>query len=230
MSVSKMDGRWCGGGNGIRMAIAGWLTAVGLATHAARAELIEYSVNMNTSALAAVPGNYALWFMLTDGDGIANTSVMIDNFKFGGGAGPAGPITLSEDGVNFFFDSVDPFTPGGTLGFDLHVTSTATGLPTPDLFSFSILDLGADLLDPIDDVELPSDSPFGVGFVDMELGGGLTPGVPVTYESFGAPLVTDTSAVPMPLPGVALAGLALLAPLGLARGRQRGRAAAAAAV
>src|SRR5271167_1357003 len=112
------------------------LLAVGLFAFipaAARADVINYDMSMNTAPLIGHPaGPFSLEFQLNDGSGTGddNNTAVLSNFTFGGGApvgapsliggatGDAGSsITITES--SFFNQFIQQFTPGNQLDFDL---------------------------------------------------------------------------------------------------------------
>lgn len=117
------------------------------------ADLI-FDVTLNTIPLigdSAAP--FYLDFQLNDGSGIAfgNNTATLSNFDFGGGAaaGPPNPtggasgdlttsVTISD--TEFLNEFYQEFTPGATLKFRVQLTTNDEGGPTPDQFSFAILD------------------------------------------------------------------------------------------
>jgi len=124
---------------------------------------ITYHVNLDTSVLVGI-SSLELDFQLVDGDGVNNSSALINQFDFGDGSpdGTATPtggasgdlssaILLSDvDVLNWVFQG---FTPGNVLSFDVTLTSTATGV-TPDSFAFGIYDVSANVFDLFVQVDL----------------------------------------------------------------------------
>ena len=147
-----------------------WVLATGLVALVpvvSRADL-AFTVTLNTSGLIGhAAGPFALDFQLVDGSGLGegNNTVTISNFTFGGGAA-AGSATLvggvigslgaglSLHDTVFFNEFTQGFTAGSTLSFDVHTTTNVDAGPTPDEFSFAILDKSG--------VELPTTDPTGV--------------------------------------------------------------------
>jgi hypothetical protein len=126
---------------------------------AAQADVI-YQATLNTTPLIGnAAGPLSLDFQLV---GTGNNTVTLSNFQFGGGAadtlgtGPFdGPINGASgslhtsvtlnDGAAFFNEFTQAFTPGSTLSFQVRLTTNVV-TPTPDQFSFGILDsLGNDI-------------------------------------------------------------------------------------
>jgi hypothetical protein len=132
-------------------------------------------ITLDTSPLVAgVTGPYYLDFQLVDGDALANNSVLLSGFDFGGGFAVGAPIlaggatgdvnagaTLTDS--SFFNELVQEFTPGNLLSFSV-TFSTNFVAPTPDRFTFAVLNssffevptaglgselLGIDLREPI---------------------------------------------------------------------------------
>jgi hypothetical protein len=119
-----------------------------------RADAI-YSVSLDTSPLIGeAAGPFSLAFEFTDGSGTgdANNTVILSNFQFGVGGSASGLPTMfggatgdTASGItlidNSFFNAlVQPFNPGTMLGFSLQASTNVDAGPTPDEFSFSILD------------------------------------------------------------------------------------------
>jgi hypothetical protein len=127
-----------------------------LAASASHATRIGFNVSLGTSPLIGnSAGPFYIDFQLNDGSGIGdkNNTVTINNFLFGGGnpvGSPLPPIggasgdlfsfvSITDNG--FLNEFTQQFNPGATLNF--HVTLSLNlddGSPTPDLFSFAILD------------------------------------------------------------------------------------------
>lgn len=153
--------------------IAATLAAIGLFGAPARADYL-YQVQMDTSALVGhAAGPFSIDFQLIDGDGVADNTVTLSQFAFGGG-GPLGAASLTGGASGdlsslvtltdsaFLNAFVQPFTPGATLSFRLSTTSVFAG-GVPDAFSFAILDSTG--------VELPTTG-FSGAFVQLDLEGG----------------------------------------------------------
>lgn len=156
-----------------------------LLSTAAQATAI-YTVTMDTSALAGHPaGPFYLEFQLIDGDGTGdgNNTVVLNNFLFGTGGGALpGPFTIGSVTGDFsagitlsdseFFNLYEQgFTPGDWLSFTVWTTLNADSGPTPDQFSFAILDNT--------ESQLPT-----AGFFDVFLYHDLNPGsVPQVFAS-----------------------------------------------
>lgn len=120
---------------------------------------VIYDVALNTTPLI---GNsnapFALDFQLTSGDtssGVVNT-VTLSQFTFGNGGSAAsgGPfpnsgnalgdlsstVALNTSGGTFFNEFSQFFTPGSMLMFQLNLTNNAQPPPTPDEFTFQLID------------------------------------------------------------------------------------------
>jgi hypothetical protein len=130
---------------------AGLLT---MSASSAGAVPLSFEVVVNTAPLIPLAGSqgpFSLDFQLNGaGTPTANT-VTVGNFEFGvGGSFVGAPTTLGgasgslassialSDAGNFFNELYQRFVPGNVLKF--FVTMTANVTPTPDLFSFAILD------------------------------------------------------------------------------------------
>ncbi len=115
------------------------------------ARAASFTVSLDTSALAlAVLGDFTLDFQLIDGDGVANTTVVLRDFTFGGGSSAGSPtlvggasgslaagLTLQD--TAFFNRAAEGFTPGATLTFLLEVSGSSDPL-SPDFFTMALLD------------------------------------------------------------------------------------------
>jgi len=110
-----------------------------------------FTVTMDTTSLVGVTG-LAIDFQLVDGDGAANSSVVLGEFDFGVGGQAIGVplliggatgnldtmITLTDTG--FFNAFTQEFAAGTLLSFTVTLTADGIGLPAPDRFAFSVLD------------------------------------------------------------------------------------------
>lgn len=120
-----------------------------------RADTISYIVTLNTSPLvghAAAP--FSLDFQFTDGQGTgdSNNTIALSNFAFGSGGSATGIPSLTNGASGslgtavalidsaFFNEFTQGFTPGSQLSFLLQFTNNVDPGPTPDEFSFAILD------------------------------------------------------------------------------------------
>jgi hypothetical protein len=128
-----------------------------------------YTVSLTTAPLSghsAAP--FYLDFQLNDGRGAGdgNNTVTLSHFQFGVGGNAAGtPLTqggasgdlltavVIHDNNALLNDFHQEFIPGDTLSFDLDLT-TQVDSPTPDEFSFALLDNTL--------AELPTQGPFDV--------------------------------------------------------------------
>ena len=121
---------------------------------ASQAAIIQVSIN--TAALLSNPasasGPFYLDFQLNGGSALLGNTATISNFNFGGGSltgtattsgqvsgSLASTVTLTTDSLNSFNEFFQGFTPGSTLTFDVTHTTNVI-VPTPDLFTVSILD------------------------------------------------------------------------------------------
>jgi hypothetical protein len=118
-----------------------------------------YDISLNTSALQGnANGPFALDFQLTSGDttsGILNIA-SLSQFSFGnsGSAGAGQPfsnsgnasgslastVSLSTSGGTFFNEFSQNFVPGNTLSFQLDLSNHPQSGPTPDEFTFQLID------------------------------------------------------------------------------------------
>jgi len=187
---------------------------------------VTFQVQVNTAPLIGHPAApFAINFQLNDGSGTndGNNTATISGFTFGGG-GPAGVpiltggasgdlssvVTLTDS--TFFNDFVQDFTPGASLAFTVDLTTNTDAGPTPDLFSFAILDGSG--------FEIPTTSPIG-GFVIVDITGpnptiqsyssdATTPVPPGDPVDIPAPTITVANTTPIPEPSSALVFLATL--------------------
>jgi hypothetical protein len=184
----------------------------------AQAATITLSLD-TTPLITGTTAPYFINLQLVDGDGLVNNTVAVSNFDFGGG-GAVGLPVLTGDVIGdlgstvvlgdtaFFNDFFQQFTPGAFLSFDVEF-STNFVAPTPDRFTFAILNSGL--------VEVPTTGAGNELF-------GIDLRTPVTLERYpgldvgsGDPILDApvvVSAVPEP------AGLVLLAAGAWAVGRR----------
>ncbi len=115
-----------------------------------RAGAAPVTVVFNTSPLVGMSG-LSFDALLIDGDGGANTSIVMDLFNFGGGAPIGAPVlvggasgslgsSVALNDASFFADFTQHFQAGTQLAFRVNVVTTASGDPQPEGFQFSILD------------------------------------------------------------------------------------------
>ncbi len=116
---------------------------------------IQFQVNVDTSSLVGNPaGPYSLDFQLNDGSGWGDASnwATVSDIKFGGGSATGSANTFggawgdlsssvnlhdSDPLVNEFYQG---FTAGSWLSFTVSLSTQVESGPTPDEFSFAILD------------------------------------------------------------------------------------------
>jgi len=141
----------------ILIATLGCVGSLLLSAAWATATPLTFQVNVNTAPLIPLVGSsgpFYLDFQLNDGSGTlagVNTATM-GGFSFGGGSamgtatllgGATGSLSSTvtlTDGATAFNELFQPFTPGGTLSFLVTLSPTTVDPgPTPDLFSFAIL-------------------------------------------------------------------------------------------
>jgi hypothetical protein len=114
-----------------------------------------FNVSLNTSPLIGnAAGPFYIDFQLIDGSGTgdANNTVKITNFLFGGGdavGSPLPPIGGASGDLSSFVSITDnsflneftqQFNPGSKFSFTVNLTTNVDVGPTPDAFSFAILD------------------------------------------------------------------------------------------
>lgn len=113
-----------------------------------------YNITINTPTLAASPaGPFYLAVQLADGTGTGDgiNSAVLTNIQLGGGStiGPAlllgdawgslsSAVVVTDGAVPSYF--AQPFTPGGTLSFQLDLTTNINSGGVPDCFVVAILD------------------------------------------------------------------------------------------
>jgi hypothetical protein len=155
---------------------------------------VVYNISMNTAPLGGHPASpFSLEFQLNDGSGTndGNNTATLTNFVFNGGAavgsptltgGATGNLTsgLSLTDSSFFNQFIQGFMPGGTLSFQLSLSTNIDSGGTPDQFSFAILDKTG--------TELPTLAP---GFFDVFVQIDIDSANPLV-RTFG----TDTSRSP----------------------------------
>lgn len=183
---------------------------------------LQFQVQLNTSSLVANPtGPFSLDFQLNDGSvwGDANNWATLSNFQFGGGSawgsataigGAMGNLgsTVTLNDSNAYNELYQSFTPGSWLSFTVSLTNWADAGPTPDKFSFAILDSSL--------MNLPTKSLGSDTFLEVNLTG-ANPTL-LTYGSvdglIAAPTVT-------PVPEASTYGIWAAALLGVLAFRQR---------
>jgi hypothetical protein len=121
----------------------------------AAAAPITLHVDVNTAPLiGSGAGPFSIDFQLTDGSGtlaVPNTAT-VSNFVFAGSSAAGSPsliggatgilsstVSLTDSGA-FFNEFFQAFNPGSRFSFDLTLTRNVDPGPTPDAFSFGILD------------------------------------------------------------------------------------------
>jgi hypothetical protein len=125
-----------------------------LTASVASATPLNFHVTVNTASLiGSADAPFSLDFQLIGGNPLGNFA-SITNIQFGGGAATSNPpadgaglrsgnlttgVTLGDNSANFFNEFFQAFTPGNTLNFDVYLTTNPNS-PTPDAFSFAILD------------------------------------------------------------------------------------------
>lgn len=197
---------------------------------------VLYRVGLNTTPLAGhAAGPFALNFQLNDGlgSGDANNTAVLSAFQFGPGGGPLGSPTLVNGATGSLASSItltdsafinsftQGFTPGSQLSFLLRLTTNVDSGPTPDQFSFAILDRTG--------VELPTTNAFFDAFLTIDINspnptpavfGSNTSRIPNGGGSVINTGVVQVQAIPEPASaGLLGAGLVLL----LVRGGLRKR-------
>jgi hypothetical protein len=112
---------------------------------------ITFDLSLDASPLiGGATSPYYFEFQLNDGDGVANTSVTLNNFAFGGGTAIGTPVVFGNalgdtatgitiDDGSFFNEFYQEFQPGNTLSFSVLFDSTLSDPVIPDRFTFAIL-------------------------------------------------------------------------------------------
>lgn len=157
-----------------------------------------FTVSLDTSALIGNPaGPFALDFQLTDGSGSGdgNNTAVVSSFNFHGGNW-GGPASVSLTDSSFFTEFSQTFTAGAALSFNVSLTTAVDAGPTPDRFTFALLDKNGS--------EIPT-----LGFADEFLGVDLNSADPTieTYASDTSRTFLDIAApttAPIPEPNSAL--------------------------
>ncbi|MDB6152369.1 MAG: sorting protein [Chthoniobacteraceae bacterium] len=176
-----------------------------------------YHISINTSSLTSNPGApFSLDFQLNGGGPLSNTAT-VTNFDFGGGSVDSGafPVTfglasgsigsslsLTANSSSAFNELYQEFIPGSVLQFDVAITNNVNA-PTPDAFSFSILDQNLE--------SIPTNG-LGNSLLMVD----VSSPIPVAQTFSSAAGV----AAAVPEPGTLLFGFALLGACGVA-GRRR---------
>jgi hypothetical protein len=182
---------------------------------ASQAQVLEYHVDVNTSALIGnANAPFYLDFQLNYGSGPSGNSASIGNFT---GVTPAGSpnltgtaggnlstsVMLSDNSVNPFNEFYQQFTPGAHAGFDVFLSHNAT-LLTPDSLQFAILDNTTG--------QIPTAQPsVGLSLAEFDINANGT----ITATGFGGvndPVLGNYSGItvtvtPVPEPSVTLLGL-----------------------
>lgn len=185
--------------------------AVCLACGPAQAQTtVNKHVSWNVDALVGhTAAPYSLNFQLVDGAGTGNgnVTVTVSNAPFAG---------FSFDNTAFFQSNSPAFVPvpGTPLEFDVAITYTGTDSPTPDQFSFAVLDnTGFELptLGPADALATFDVLPAGVTVVSYGADTSRSPNAGGAAINFPAPVITDLPGAVVPEPASALMLLPALA-------------------
>jgi hypothetical protein len=178
-----------------------------------------FDVSLNTSSLS---GPQILAFGFVDGDGVANNSVTLSSFDFGGGSALGSPdylgtsgvsgdlsgtVSMNDSGLTALFSQ--EFNPGVSLSFVLNSTDVFAGV-APDALAMYVCDTSFNCYsdDAIRGDLLELDLTGGaIALSNFTLNGASAQGLP-------APVVTaSTVSATTPEPGSALSlllGLVLL--------------------
>lgn len=162
-----------------------------------------YDVTINTSSLTGTGATLAFDFVA--GGGTQNNNLTFSDFSTDGTLGVAGPnsgsvtgslpgnVTLSTvGGTSFFNDNLQGLGLGSIISFQLDATTSApVGSELPDTFSFFILDSTATY-----SLVTTSDPTASNALFALQIDGS-----PSGILGLYTPLVTVTSATPVPLPG-----------------------------
>jgi len=204
--------------------------AVVLAAISARADGGTVNVSLNTSSLS---GTQTIIFGITDGDGVADNSVALSDFNFGGGSAEGSPsyigsgvagdlssvIAMDDSGFSALFEQ--QLNVGSSLSFVLSTTDSFAG-GTPDAFAMYLCDATVSTC-------YSDDALSGAMLILNLTGGTVTPSSFIlngaSDQNLPAPVVSGVTA-PEPAEWMLLlSGLfALLAGKNLMRRNQPGRA------
>jgi hypothetical protein len=131
------------------------ILAAGLLLSSAASQAAYYKITIDTSALNVPPtslnGPFYVDFQFNSGDTLNNNTATISNFFFSGGSaggsgvafgGATGSLsgTINLADSTAFNEYYETFTTGGIFEFEVLLSENADSGPTPDSFSFSILD------------------------------------------------------------------------------------------
>jgi hypothetical protein len=199
---------------------------------------VIYSVTLNTAPLIGnANAPFALDFQLTSGDtatGVVNTATLSEfQFGIGGSAGTGNPfsnsgnasgalssiVKLNTSGSVFFNEFSQYFTPGSKFTFQLDLSNHPQPTPTPDEFTFQLIDKTSNEVSTTD----PSGS-NSLLVIDLT-GVALQPQVYTTNGDAIAIAAQIASVSAAPEPGTAsllMAAGALLAAIGRLRRTSRG--------
>lgn len=187
---------------------------------------LQFQVQLNTSTLMSNPaGPYSLDFQLNDGAGWGdgNNWATLSNFSFGSGSswgtsttfGGAmgslgGTVTLNDSNamLNELYQS---FTPGSWLSFKVTLSTNVDAGPTPDKFSFAILDSNL--------MNLATNSLGSDTFVEVNINQ-WNP----TVLSYGSADMTIAAPLVTPVPEASTYGICGAALLGLVAWKRRKKA------
>ncbi len=198
---------------------------------------VVYTVNLDTSPLMSVAGDYALAFQLNDGSGAgdANNTVTLSNFNFGGGSAAGCPVnctllggasgdattTVNLTDSSFFNSLAQRFTPGSGLSFKVDLATNLDAGGVADFFGFSIL---------LDGSAIPTQDPLGADTllaVDIDTSNPLL--VPFATAAGSPAALTAPTVALAPPPGqipepgsLLLMGIGLMSLAGIAGGNIRG--------
>jgi hypothetical protein len=190
------------------------LLCLGLIVFTACAQAgIIYDVSLNTTPLIGHPAApFWLGFELADGSGTGdgNNAALLSNFQFGTGGAIGSPflsgsaigdvsalVVLTDAAPTSVF--VQSFAPGGTLSFQLFLSTNVDAGGVPDTFIMSILDntftpiptVAGPPLNPFISIDIDSDNPtvqtFASDPTQFPAGGGDAIDIPAPSISVPEP-------------------------------------------
>lgn len=190
---------------------AGAAFALWLYAAVAQAAPIAFHVTIDTTPLIGhADGPFAIDFQLIDGSGLGNgnASATLSDFAFTGvGAGPTGAptttggaggaldLTVTLTDTAFFNEFYQAFLPGGGFSFRVTLDGVVEAGPTPDAFSFAILDQNL--------FSIPTTG-LGDALLLVNITGTSLVGLDVQTFASTSPAGVDVAVTPVPEPATLL--------------------------